>query len=128
MNNERKYKCDDTQYEDLVPALTAWLNQNNFDTQVLKTPEGKTLVQLSKHGGWRKAIGMSTALNVLLSHHGSALTVEVGAGRWIDKAAAGTISIFILWPLMVTAAIGTWNQIKMPEKVFGFIGQLLENL
>jgi len=82
-------------------------------------------VQVSKRGSWRKVIGMSTALNVLLDHDGTALTVEIGAGRWIDKAAAGSVSLF-LWPLAVTAAIGAWNQTKMPEKVFSFINQQLD--
>jgi len=121
----RRYSCDVDAFSSLLPALTKWLDSRQFDSQLLQTQEGKTLIQVSKRGGWRKLIGNSTALNVLLDHDNTALTVEIGAGRWIDKASVGIISIFILWPLAVTAAIGTWNQIKMPEKVFAYIDQEL---
>jgi len=124
-NKLRRYTCDTPAFDTLVPGLTAWLDSQEFDSQILNTEEGKTLVQVSKRGGWRKLIGMSTALNVLLDHDGAALTVEIGAGQWIDKAAVGSVSLFILWPLAVTAAIGAWNQTKMPEKVFTFIDQQL---
>ncbi len=124
-NKLRRYTCDAPAFDTLVPSLTAWLDSQEFNCQALITQEGKTLVQVSKRGSWRKLIGMSTALNVLLDHDGTALTVEIGAGQWIDKAAAGSVSLF-LWPLAVTAAIGAWNQTKMPEKVFAFINQQLD--
>jgi hypothetical protein len=57
----------------------------------------------------------------------SDLTVEVGAGRWIDKAAAGTVSLFVLWPLAVTAAIGAWQQMKMPERTFAAIEEYINS-
>ena len=123
----RRYSCDADAFANLFPTFTKWLDSAKFDSQILQTQEGKTLVQVSKRGGWRKLIGMSTALNVLFDHDGSALTVEIGAGRWIDKAAVGTVSLFILWPLAVTAAIGVWKQMKMPEKVFAYINQELGN-
>jgi hypothetical protein len=41
----------------------------------------------------------------LFQQSGETLTVEIGAGKWIDKAAVGTVSLFILWPLAVTAAV-----------------------
>jgi hypothetical protein len=53
------------------------------------------------------------------------LTVQIGAGKWIDKAAAGTVSMFVLWPLAITAGIGAWEQMKMPEKIFNYIGTQL---
>ena len=41
------------------------------------------------------------------------------------KAAAGTVSLFILWPLAITAGFGAWEQMKMPERVFDYIGSRL---
>jgi hypothetical protein len=93
--------------------------------QDLKTEEGATLIQVSQPGGWRKFVGMSTALNVILDQQGDDLTVEIGAGQWIDKAAAGAVSLFVLWPLAVTAAIGALNQMKMPQRVFARVDELL---
>jgi hypothetical protein len=33
--------------------------------------------------------------------------------------------MFILWPLAVTAGFGAWEQAKMPEKIFDYIGSRL---
>jgi len=65
---------------------------------------------------------MSTSLNIVFRQDGDILNVEIGAGKWIDKAAVGTVSMFILWPLAVTAGFGAWEQMKMPDRVFGYIG------
>jgi hypothetical protein len=53
------------------------------------------------------------------------VNVEIGAGRWIDKAAVGTVSLFILWPLAFTAAFGAWQQMNMPSRIFDHINKYL---
>ena len=84
------------------------------------------LLQIKKRGSWRELVGMATSLNVVF-HAGeeNTLTVEIGAGKWIDKAAVGTVSLLILWPLAITAGIGAWEQMKMPENIFEYIGSRL---
>jgi hypothetical protein len=37
----------------------------------------------------------------------------------------GAVAYFILWPLAVTAGIGAWQQLKMPERIFERIGKFL---
>jgi len=68
---------------------------------------------------------MSTSLNVAFHQQGDTLTVDIGAGKWIDKAAAGAVSMVILWPLAVTAGFGAWEQMKMPDRIFDYIGSRL---
>jgi hypothetical protein len=68
---------------------------------------------------------MATSLNILFHHSVDTLTVEIGAGKWIDKAAVGVVSMLVLWPLAVTAGFGAWEQSKLPEKIFDFIGNRL---
>ena len=69
----------------------------------METENQSILLQIKKRGGWRNYVGMATSLNVLFHQSGDTLTVEIGAGKWIDKAAVGTVSMFVLWPLAVTA-------------------------
>ena len=106
---------------DLGDYLLDWLEREDFITQTLRTEDGGTLIQIEKRGSWRKFVGMSTALNIVLHLEGEELCVEVGAGQWVDKAAAGVVSLFILWPLAVTATIGAWDQMKMPERIFDLV-------
>jgi hypothetical protein len=68
---------------------------------------------------------MATSLNIVFYQSGDTLTVQIGSGKWLDKAAVGTVSFFILWPLAITAGLGAWEQMKMPEKIFDYIGSRL---
>ncbi len=72
-------------------------------------------------------IGMSTALNIIFHKVDNTVNVEIGAGRWIDKATTGAVAYFILWPLAVTAGIGAWQQMKTPERVFEHVGTFLSS-
>jgi hypothetical protein len=61
---------------------------------------------------------MPTSLNVVFHQAADTLTVEVGSGKWIDKAAAGAVSVL---PLAVTARIGAWKQSALPDKISEYI-------
>jgi hypothetical protein len=125
MTDVRTFAAGELHLPELITSLNAWLSTESFQTQIMHTDDGATVVQVEKQGGWRKMVGMSTALNIVFRFADGRLLVEIGAGRWMDKAAVGTVSIFILWPLAVTAGIGAWQQMKMPERVYEQIGSYL---
>ena len=81
--------------------------------------DGGIVIQIEKVGTWRKMLGMSTAVHIVFHQVENTVNVEIGNGRWLDKAAAGTLSLIMLWPLAITAGIGAWQQTKLPERVFG---------
>ena len=70
-------------------------------------------------------VGMSMALNIVFHKVENTMNVEMSAGRWMDKATTGAVACFILWPLDLTAGIGAWQQLKMPERVFEHIAAFL---
>lgn len=121
----RRYACAPADAARLVADVKNWLNALGFDSQQMQTEDQGLLVQIQKRGGWRVLVGMSTSLNIVLHQSGDTLTVEIGVGKWIDKAAVGTVSLFILWPLAVTAGFGVWEQAQMPDKIFDYIGNRL---
>jgi hypothetical protein len=121
----RTYMCAANDTGRLIADIKVWLDEEGFDTQQMNAENQGLLLQIKKRGGWRDFVGMATSLNIVFHQSADALTVEIGAGKWIDKAAVGTVSLFILWPLAVTAGIGAWEQMKMPEKIFDFIGARL---
>ena len=129
MSQTRAFRCSPELTPKLIESLETWFMGENFKCQTLKTEEGFTLIQIEKIGGWRKIVGMSTALNVLFKPlDDNNLNIEIGAGRWLNKAAAGAISMIILWPLLVTAGIGAVQQYGMPDKIYGRIEYLLRLL
>jgi TIR domain len=120
-SESRRYSCTGSYAAQLITDVTGWLDDQGFDCQQMNTNGTATLLQIKKRGSWRDFVGMGTALNIAFSQSGDILTVEIGAGKWFDKAAVGTVSIFILWPLAVTAGLGAWEQMKMPDKIFTYI-------
>ncbi len=118
MTQSKSFPCLSSRFSELITSTQNWLAGEGFRFQKLQTEDGGTLLQIEKIGGWRKFVGMSTALNIVFHQVENTVNVEIGAGRWIDKAATGAVAYFILWPLALMAGIGAWQQIKMPERVF----------
>lgn len=121
----RRYICQPSDTPQLIADVKGWLGSQDFDTQQVNAENEGLLLQIKKRGSWRDYVGMSTSLNILFRQTGETLVVEIGAGKWIDKAAVGTVSMFILWPLAITAGYGAWEQMKMPDRIFDFIGSRL---
>jgi TIR domain len=124
-SKSRRYICPPGDTLRLIADIKGWLDVQGFDSQQMNAENQGLLLQIKKRGGWRDFVGMSTSLNIVFHQSGDTLTVQIGAGKWIDKAAVGTVSLLILWPLAITAGFGAWEQMKMPEKVFDYIGTRL---
>jgi hypothetical protein len=122
-SKQRRYECRPIDAPALITDLRGWLDAQGFDCQQMNTEDQRALIQVKRRGGWRDFVGMSTSLNIVFNQSGDTLVVEIGAGKWIDKAAAGVVSIVILWPLAITAGFGAWEQMKMPDRIFDFIGR-----
>jgi len=123
----RRYTCSPDAIPRIIGDVRGWLNEQDFDTQQINTDHDSVLLQIKKRGSWRDLVGMATSLNVVF-HQGEddTLTVEIGAGKWVDKAAVGAVSLLILWPLAISAGFGAWEQMKMPDNIFDYIGSRLE--
>ena len=112
-------------YQDLISSTQNWLVGEGFEYQEHTLEDGGTLLQIKKSAGWKKFVGMDAALNILFHHVNDTVHVEIGAGRWADKAAIGAASLVIFSPLLVTAGIGAYQQAKMPERIFEHIATYL---
>lgn len=121
----RRYACEGSDVQRLISEVKGWLESEDFDVQQMNMNDKGILLQLKKRGAWRDWVGMSTSLNIVFNQADDGLVVQIGAGKWIDKAAVGTVSLFILWPLAITVGFGAWEQAKMPERVFDFISSKL---
>lgn len=124
MPDTRSFSAPNLDLNHLATAIVDWYRGQNFKVQQINMQEGGILVQASQ-GGWRNAVGMASALNVGLRQNDTELTIEIGAGKWLDKAAVGAVSWFVLWPLAFAAAYGAWQQSQLPKRTFEFIQQYL---
>lgn len=114
-----RYRCAPGDAPRLIADVKVWLDGQGFDSQEMNTENKGLLLQIKKRGGWRRYFGMATSLNILFQQSDDTMTVEIGAGKWIDNVAGvGYVGMIYTWPL---AGYGAWEQMKMPEKVFDYI-------
>lgn len=126
MADSRLFKLvDGVDIEILGRGIEGFLrDKKNLYAEGMKTAEGY-LVQAKQADSWKKFVGMDSAVQIQIFPTGDMITVNIGAGKWIDKAGAAAVGIILFAPLAVTAAIGAFVQKKLPEEVFSFIEQFL---
>jgi hypothetical protein len=105
----------------LAHAIGDWYRAQRFEVQVFAVPGEGMVVQARQQEGWRNALGMSSTLNLGLRYKETSLIVEIGAGKWTDKAVVGGVGALFVWPLFFTAAYGAWKQSALPQRTFEFI-------
>ena len=94
-------------------------NKNGFIFQVTNESERK----FAKYA--KSAVGMGCIGQVLMTINGPNLEVQVGQGRWIEKGALATLSLFVLWPLAITSGIGAWKQHKLLDNLYSDVTSFL---
>ena len=94
--------------EDVAHALEDFLRtQKHLETEGVAQSETSYFIQARQTEGWKKFVGI--------------LTVDLGAGRWVDKLGAATLGYIIFSPLLLTAAIGAIGQQRLPQEIFDFV-------
>ncbi|WP_261809803.1 zinc ribbon domain-containing protein [Levilactobacillus humaensis] len=127
MADSRIFKLTDgLDLEKVGQAIQNWLREKKqLHAEGMHTNEGY-LVQAKQEDSWKTIVGMDSAIQVQIFNAGeNQIMVNVGSGKWIDKAGAATIGMIAFAPLAVTAAIGAWNQKKLPEELFAYVEQFI---
>lgn len=121
MSEQQVFSAPGLDLNHLAYAIGDWYRAQRFEVQVFPVPGEGMVVQARQQEGWRNALGMSSTLNIGLRYKETTLIVEIGAGKWTDKAIAGGVGMLFVWPLFFTAAYGAWKQSALPQRTFEFI-------
>lgn len=110
--------------EALGRALTSYLRvQKGLEADGISGGK-EYFIQARQTEEWKKLVGMDRAIQVRLVMYDDAMvTVNIGAGKWVDKLGAAVVGNFLFAPLLFTAAIGAWEQARLPEEIFSFVEQ-----
>jgi hypothetical protein len=115
----------------LIKHLEATFEAQNFEVQVLDIlDEGVTgkIFQMKPEKRWFSDIKNLAALGIAatakLIVHGQDLEIEVGGGKWWDKAVALGSSYWLVVPLF-TMAYGSWEQHKLLGELYQEIMEYL---
>lgn len=113
--------CDGVTLKTIAIVVEQFLKDKKMTTQKIESPD-TIIVQGKQEESWKTLTGMSVALSVQIKMFGEdTVNVEVGKGKWADKLGAGAAGMFVFAPLALTAALGAWNQKKLPEEIFSRI-------
>jgi|GEM_PF-897842 len=119
MSNARFYDTLGVTSQDLAGSVSEWFRYQGFDTYNSTDPNGRIFVEGHRQNFVRSILGLSAALNVVFTPQAEGrVLVELGGALWGDKIGAGAVGFFLFPPLIVTAAIGAWQQSKLDEELF----------
>lgn len=102
-----------------------FVRHKNMEAEGVFQGEDAYFIQARQREDWKKFVGMDKAVQVRLTVRQGSLTVDVGAGRWVDKLGAATVGYLIFTPLLVTAAIGALGQEQLPRDIFDFVERFI---
>lgn len=112
---------DGIECEDVGRAVEAFLrDRKHLYTEGVKVPEGY-FVQAKEETKWKKFTGMDASVQVRIIPTGDMVNIDIGTGKWVEKAGIAAAGMVVFAPLAVTAAIGAWNSKKLPQEIFDYI-------
>lgn len=117
---KRFYPNSELDLDSVLSDLREYFAVNSHEIQVFRVGPG-TVLQAKKESTLTNLSGLSSALTVQITPEGAGTWVEVGIGKWLEKAAVGVVGYAISWPLMITSALGFYNTHKLSEEVWRVI-------
>lgn len=103
----------------LAEEIRQFFLREGHQTQIVQ--QGEAIVIQGQKGGWRRLVGMGQAATVMLENTSEGLKASVGGGKWIEQSAAIAVSMFVLWPLLITGGVGMAQQKQMMDTLWKII-------
>jgi FHA domain/Double zinc ribbon len=123
----RFYNSEDIDIERLgTDMVNLYISQGYHAQQVGN--KDQVLLQLKKGGDFEAIIGMQAAVSLTLQRTAGGVLAMIGQQKWIDKAAVGAVGIVafpVLWPLALTAGVGTLRQASLGNQVLNMVDGLV---
>ena len=119
----RIYQSRDLDLQSIAQDLVKEYQAEKFEAQQFGD-SNQVVVQLKKENVLRSITGLDKALGISLQRSGDEMIVQVGALDWVDQIAVGAVGL-ILYPLLVTAAIGAVQQRNVVHDVLDSIDRLV---
>ncbi|HTK08542.1 MAG TPA: FHA domain-containing protein [Ktedonobacteraceae bacterium] len=123
----RFYNSEDIDIERLANDMTNIYLSQGYQAQQIGNKD-QMLLQLKKGGDFEAIIGMQAAVSLTLQRTAGGVLAMIGQQRWIDKAAVGAVGIVafpVLWPLALTAGVGTLRQASLGNQVLNMVDGLV---
>jgi hypothetical protein len=83
-------------------------------------------LSLRKGGMFKAVLGMKTALKVVIQPQGTNIVADASIGIFGQQAVPMVISMFFLWPVLLTQVWGMVEQSNLDDQVLQKIGEAIE--
>jgi hypothetical protein len=120
LNIERIYSTT-VSAEELARTLADHFRAQEFETQVYRTSENRTVMQARKESLWRQLLGVTYALTVVFTPAEGQLSIDLGGHEWVDAAVSGAIGLVAVPPVLLGTAYGIWKENKLDQEVWQVI-------
>lgn len=121
LNIERMYTTT-IPADELARALADHFRAQEFETQVFRTNDDRTVMQARKESLWRHLLGVTYALTVVFTpREGGQLSIGLGGHEWVDAAISGAIGLVAVPPVLLGTAYGIWKENQLDKEVWQVI-------
>jgi citrate lyase alpha subunit len=120
LNFERIYGTT-VSAEDVAQALADHFRRQEFEAQVYRTTENRTVMQARKESLWRQLLGVTYALTVVITPGEGQLSINLGGHEWVDAAVSGAIGLVVVPPVLLGTAYGIWKENRLDGEVWQVI-------
>ena len=120
LNIERIYSTT-VPAEELARTLADHFRAQEFEAQVYRTSENRTVMQARKESLWRQLLGVTYALTVVFTPGDGQLSIDLGGHEWVDAAVSGAIGLVAVPPVLLGTAYGIWKENKLDQEVWQVI-------
>ena len=120
LNIERIYSTTVTA-EEIARALADHFRAREFEAQVFRTSEDRTVMQARKESLWRQLLGVTYALTVVVTPGEGQLSIGLGGHEWVDAAVSGAIGLVAVPPVLLGTAYGIWKENQLDKEVWQVI-------
>jgi hypothetical protein len=124
LNIERIYSTT-VPAEELAQALADHFRGQEFETQVYRTSEDRTVMQARKESLWRQLLGVTYALTVVFTPGQGQLSIGLGGHEWVDAAVSGAIGLVAVPPVLLGTAYGIWKENQLDQEVWQVIDKVV---
>ena len=103
LNIERIYRTT-IAADELARALADHFGKQDFEVQVFRSSEDRTVMQARKESLWRHLLGVTYALTVVFTPGEGQLSIGLGGHEWVDAAVSGAIGLVAVPPVLLGTA------------------------
>jgi hypothetical protein len=122
LNIERLYSTT-IPADELARAVAEHFRQQEFEVQVFRSSEDRTVMQARKESLWRHLLGVTYALTVVFTPGQGQLSIGLGGHEWVDAAVSGAIGLVAVPPVLLGTAYGIWKENQLDKEVWQVIDE-----